>query len=147
MVFSLDDKKYAIPLTSIDYIVQMVEITNVPGMPDYIEGVINIHGTIMPVINLRIRMHLKQRPVALEDKLIIARCQNKSYVLMVDSVHEVIHIEDQSIFNPDEHTPNQEFLTGIVKAHEGMIFLNNIEHLLSHGDSDRIEGILEQVKL
>jgi purine-binding chemotaxis protein CheW len=147
VIYSLDEKRYAIPLEAVENVVQMVEITEVSGMPEYFEGVINVHGTIMPVINLRIRMHLKQRPIALEDKLIITHFQNRAYVLMVDSVHDVIHIEEQSIFNPEAHMQNQEFMTGIIKTNEGMIFLNNIEHLLPYGDSKFIEGILEQVKL
>jgi purine-binding chemotaxis protein CheW len=147
VLFSLDEKRYAISLESVENVVQMVEITAVSGMPKYLEGIINVHGTIMPVVNLRTRMHLKQRSVALEDKLIIVRFQNKDYVLMVDSVHDVIHIEAQNFFVPDEGMENQEFITKIVKMYGNMIFLISIEHLLPHGDSNHIEGILEQVNL
>lgn len=147
VLFSLDEKKYAISLESVENVVQMVEITPVSGMPEYLEGIINVHGTIMPVINLRLRMHLKQRSVALEDKLIIAHFQSKAFVLMVDSVHDVIHIEEQHFLIPDERIENQDFFTKIVKMHKDIIFLINIEHLLPHGDSNHIEGILEQVKL
>lgn len=147
VVFYVDEQRYALPLPVVDSVVRMVEIIHVPGLPEYIQGVINVHGTIMAVINLRRRMNLEDRTEVLEDRLIITHCKDRCYALMVDSVSEVMNLKGQSITDAGTILPNQEFLTGIAKMQDGMILLSDPHALLAFGDQDQINAILEQVKL
>lgn len=147
VVFLLDEQRYGLPLRAVDSVVRMVEITQVPGLPPYIQGIINVHGVIMAVISLRKRMHLNDRPEALTDQLIITRCRDRSYALMVDGVSEVLSLEEQNVASAESVLPERAFLTSIVKAPGGMILLNDVDTLLALGDQEQIDSVLKQVKL
>jgi len=71
IIFSLDEPRYALPLSLVERVVRIVEITPLPKAPDIVMGVINMHGQILPVINVRRRFNLPEREIRLEDQLIM----------------------------------------------------------------------------
>jgi len=79
VIFTLNEQRYGIPLGVVERVVRMVEITRLPSGPEFIQGVINVQGEIMPVLNLRRRFNLVERPVELSDQLIIIRCAARSF--------------------------------------------------------------------
>ena len=90
VVFTLDEQRYAVPLSAVERIVRLVEITPVPHTPEIILGVINVQGRILPVVNIRRRFRLPARELHPSDHLLIARTSKRTVALVVDAVSEVI---------------------------------------------------------
>lgn len=142
VVFTLDEQRYGIPLTVVERVVRMVEITHLPAAPEYIRGVINVQGEIMPVLDLRSRFGLPPRPVELSDQLIIIRCAGRSLVLMTETACEVRDCPHQLLPEHAEALPDLPFLSGVAKFPDGLILLSNPEGLLSPGETKALDTLL-----
>lgn len=120
----------------------MVEITRLPAGPDFIHGVINVRGNILPVLDLRCRFGLPERPVRLSDQLIILRCATRGFALMVDAVCDVRDCTEQMRTEGAEIIPDLPFLAAVVKLHDGLILLQDPELLLSPDESIAIDELI-----
>ena len=73
VVFTLRDRRHGLPLSAVERIVRVVEVTSLPKAPDIVLGVVNVQGRVIPVINVRRRFRLPEREIALTDHMLIAR--------------------------------------------------------------------------
>lgn len=144
VIFTLDEQRYGIPLGVVERVVRMVEITPLPAGPDFISGVINVQGEIMPVLDLRRRFGLPGRPVELCDQLIIARCAKRSFALMTDTACEVRECTEQMLTASSEILPELPYLAGVAKLPDGLILLSDPEALLSPHEAEAIDAIMEK---
>ncbi|MDD2853048.1 MAG: chemotaxis protein CheW, partial [Desulfuromonadaceae bacterium] len=138
---ALDQQRYGLPLGVVERVVRMVEITTVPMNPGFILGVINVQGNIIPVLDLRRRFGLPERPVELSDQLIIIRSAARSFALMTDTACEVRECTEQ-MQTAAEILPDLPFLAGVVKLPDGLILLQNPETLLSPDEAAVIDELM-----
>lgn len=131
VVFKLFDHRFALKIDCVDSIVPIVEIDLLPNMPDYIAGVINFHGEIVPVINMHILLNISEKPLELSDQLILVKSKSSRYALWVDKTDEVITAFDTDIVNADDIVEGVPFLKAILKGKDGMIFINDVDKFLS----------------
>lgn len=120
----------------------MVEITPLPTGPDFIHGVINVQGNILPVLDLRCRFGLPERPVRLSDQLIILRCATRGFALAVDTVCDVRDCTEQMQTEGVDIIPDLPFLAAVVKLPDGLILLQDPELLLSPDESIAIAELI-----
>lgn len=125
----------------------MVEITPLPGEPEFVRGVINVQGEIMPVIDLRKRFGLAPRPVRLGDQLIITRFSSKYFALMADAAEEVRECEGRELTEAADILPGLPFLTGVAKLPDGMILIHDPAKLLSLAEHQALDEAVGQVEL
>jgi len=123
-------------------VVRMVAITPLPGGPEFIDGVINVHGKIIPVLNLRCRFGLPGRPAGFNDQLIILRCATRSFALIADMACDVWDCTEQMQTETAEIIPDLPLLTAVVKLPDGLILLQDPEALLSPGESFAIDELI-----
>ena len=142
VIFTLNEQRYGIPLGVVERVVRMVQITTLPSGPEFIQGVINVQGEIMPVLNLRRRFNLGERPVELNDQLIIIRCAAHSFALMTDGVCEVRHCAEQLQTGAENIIPGLPYLSAVAKLPDGLILLQDPEALLSSAEAVSIEELL-----
>jgi len=142
LIFSLNGQRYGIPLGVVEMVVRMVAITPLSGGPEFIDGVINVHGKIIPVLNLRCRFGLPGRPAGLSDQLIILRCATRSFALIADIACDVMDCTEQMQAEAAEIIPDLPFLTAVVKLPDGLILLQDPEALLSPGESIAIDELI-----
>ncbi len=131
VLFSLDEPRYALPVSDVVRVVRAVEITPLPKVPDVVLGVINFHGVIIPVIDIRKRFHLPQRDMQLEDQFIIARTSQRLMAIVVDSVNGVYQLEHHQIVEAGESFPYTEYLSGITSIEHNIILVNDLEKFIS----------------
>lgn len=131
VVFTLDDQRYGISLGVVERVVRMVAITHLPAGPKFVHGVINVQGVIMPVLNLRERFDLPQRPPELGDQLIITSFSGHSFALATDAVNDVRSCRIQELTTADEILPELPYLAGVAKLADGMILISDPGKLLS----------------
>jgi purine-binding chemotaxis protein CheW len=144
VVFTLDERYYAVDLAAVERAVRMVEVTPLPQAPEVVQGVINVQGRIIPVLNIRRRFRLPERAAVLGDQLLIARTARRPVAFAVDAVHGVMERPPQEIINPATVLPGIEYVEGVVKFDDGMIFIHNLDAFLSLEEGNTLDEVIGQ---
>ena len=131
VVFTLDEQRYALHLPSVERAIHMIEITPLPSAPGIVIGVVNVHGAVVPVLNIRKRFRLSEREPDLGDQLIIAHTAKRMVALVVDSVNDVVAFPAGELVAPETILPQLEHLEGVIKLDDGMIFIQDLDAFLS----------------
>lgn len=147
IVFTMDDRRYALPLRAVDRVVRMVAVTPLPKAPDIVLGVVNIEGRVIPVINMRRRFRLPEREIALTDQLVVAHTVRRPVALVADAVLDVIACPVQSLIAAEEVLPNIEYVEGVVKLADGLILIHDLDRFLSLEEEDSLDYALENSAL
>jgi len=132
VTFTLNDEEYAVDILSVQEINRITEITKVPNSPDYVEGVINLRGKVIPVINLRSKFGFEEKSTDDNSRIIIMEIQGIINGIIVDSVSEVLRIPASSI----EAAPSvasdtiSQFIKGLAKLDNRLIILVEINNLV-----------------
>lgn len=130
--FNLGKQGYGLPVTSVREINRMGEISELPNVPKYISGVMNLRGKVIPVINLRVRLGQEFVTYTKETCIIVTEIKNSLVGLIVDTVSAVIQLEAAQIETAQAETSH--FLQGIGKLENSMVLLLNPESVLSEND-------------
>ncbi len=109
----------------------MVGITPVPDAPRFVLGVVDLGGTVMPVVDLRSRFNYPPRGVRLSDHLIVATTATRTVALVVDATEGVIEASLEDHVSADEIMPRFEGIEGMVRLAEGLVLIHDLERLLS----------------
>lgn len=138
--FVLGEEHFAIPLGSVFEINGLTAITSVPRTPDFIAGVINLRGKIIPVVNLRVKLGMGAAAFTKETCVIIADCQGRHVGMIVDSVREVLDLAGEQIsakplMGRDAHT---SFITGMAKIDGRVTILMDTGTVLSLQDVEAL---------
>ena len=145
LIFTLDIQRFALPVSSMERVFPVVEVTPLPGAPDIVTGIVNIHGSIIPVFNIRRRFHLPETAINLTDKLIIARTASRSVGIVVDAVSDVMEYTEKDIVNADKIVPGMEYIDGVAKLDDNMILIHNIDKFLSPGEENKLDEAMKKL--
>lgn len=145
VVFNLEDQKYALTLSSVKRIIRAVEVTPFPKALETVLGMIMVHGTILPVINVRKRFRLPERDLDLSDRLIIAHTSRRDVVLVVDTVVGVIERSDLEVISADTILPGLEYVQGVTRFEDGMVLIHNLEKFLSFEENEALDHAIRQM--
>ena len=133
LTFILDEEHYGIDISNVLEIVGMQKITQMPQQPDYVNGVINLRGRIIPTIDVRTRFNKEKAKYDERTCIIVVDVQETMVGFIVDRVDEVLTIQEESISEPPRF--NQDFkgryVKGIAKVEDTIIMLLESERLLS----------------
>ncbi len=137
VTFKLGNEEYATDILKVQEINRMVEITSVPNSPDYLEGVINLRGKVIPVVNLRKKFGLAGKENDEQSRIMILDIQGITTGLVVDGVSEVLRISSGTVEPPPPMATNisTEFINGIAKLENRLIILLDIDKLLGKTES------------
>jgi len=135
VTFTLGDEEYGIPIAQIQEIDRLSKITKVPKAANYVEGVTNLRGEVIPVVDTRKRFDLELRTANDHTRIIIVDLNGSKTGLVVDSVREVLSLSRADIADPPETVQSgieRQFVSGIGKVDNGkrIIFLLNVEEVL-----------------
>lgn len=142
--FKLDDQKYALFLSAVMRIIRVVEITILPKAPEIVLGVINMHGLIIPVFDIRKRFRLPQREIQLDHQLIVGTTSKRTVALLVDSVSDVIDIPEEKIIAGKKILPGMEYVEGVVRTEDGMILIHDLEQFLFLQEEKALHEAMEE---
>ncbi len=147
LTFELDDEGYAIPILKVKEIIGMMQITEVPRLPKFVKGVINLRGKIIPVIDLRLKFGLEEKSYDERTSIIVVELETENSTsvsgMVVDTVNEVLDINDTDIEPPPRYGSDvdQAFLTGMGKVQENVIMLLNADKILSSTEIQKLESV------
>ncbi len=135
--FRLDNEYYAIAITKIQEIILMKPITRIPQVPDFIEGLINLRGSVIPIVNLRKRFGLPPREVDDETRTIVVNIQDKTVGCIVDAVTQVMRINREQIQQPPLSVlaVSHQYIAGLARLDDRLLIILDIERLFDEQSS------------
>jgi len=145
--FRVGNETYGVRIAAVREIVRVPEITSVPNAPEIIEGVINLRGKIIPVMDLRKRFGLAEIVTDKKNRILVVDLENKLLGLIVNSASEVLKISPSDIEAPGTVFAEGEsgYVTGVGKLKGRLIILLDINKLLHRPEFKRLEEAAEPV--
>ncbi len=137
VTFTLNNEEYAVDILCVQEINRITEITKVPNSEEYVEGVVNLRGKVIPIINLRNKFGFEEVEKDDNSRIIIMEINDITNGLIVDSVSEVLRIPSSIIepTPPMSSDENSQFIRGIAKLDNRLIILLDIDKLIG----DKVE--------
>lgn len=130
LAFSLEGQGYALPLAQVEQALRMVALVHIPEAPPWIAGLVNVHGHVIPVIDLRMRLGKPQREVYPDDRLVVVRGSGQKVALMVDHVSEVLEIPAHQMEMPQDALSKSGPLKAVIQREEDLFLVLDVDHLL-----------------
>jgi purine-binding chemotaxis protein CheW len=145
--FRIGNETYGVRIGSVREIVRVPEITSVPSAPETVEGVINLRGKIIPVMDLRKRFGHSEIKPDKKNRILVVELDNKLIGLIVNSASEVLKISPAEIEAPGSVFADGEsgYVTGVGKLHDRLIILLDISKLLHRPELKRLEEAADPV--
>jgi purine-binding chemotaxis protein CheW len=131
--FMLGHEEFAVDILNIQSINRIVEMTKIPNSPSYVEGIINLRGKIIPIIDLRRRLNMKVEEHNKETRFIVVDINNRIVGFIVDSVCEVLRLDGNKTEPPPHLVSNVDsaFITAVGKLKDRLLILIDIEKIFS----------------
>ncbi len=141
LTFALGDETFGMPILRVKEIIGLSEITKMPGMPVAVRGVINLRGTIIPIIDLRVKFGMPERAYDNRTCIIVVEPAERDAPrcgLVVDTVSEVMDIPSEFIETPPRFGKSLEgsYLTGLGKMRDKVILLLEIDRVLGDAEAE-----------
>lgn len=130
LVFHLDAQRYALHLAAVLRVLPMMAIEALPGAPAVIAGIVNVAGSVLPVLDARRRFGLPARPVRLSDVLILVRTGARSFALAADGVMGLIERDLAAVTPAASLSPEMPHVAGVVKLDDGLALIHDVETFL-----------------
>jgi purine-binding chemotaxis protein CheW len=144
VAFNIGEEEFSVPILNVQEIIRMSEITRVPHTSDFIGGVINLRGRVIPIVDLRSRFGIDRFDEGnSRGRIVVINSKERVVGLVVDSVSEILRM-DKSIIEPPPDfmgTVNSDYINGVGKLKDRLIVLLNLEKVLDDGDVDNVEPI------
>ena len=146
LLYELGEEIYGIAISHITEIIEMQRITDVPDMPSYVKGVINLRGRVIPVMDLRLRFGMEERAHDDRTCIVIVNIEGTALGFIVDTVAEVQDIREKDI-EPPPAFKNEDgrthFISGLGKIDEKVTILIDVERILQQKE---LETITKNIK-
>lgn len=141
--FRIGKEEFGVDILKVQEINRMVRITQVPNSPEFIEGVINLRGKVIPVIDLRVKLDMQKKEHDNDTRIIVVDLEGKTVGFLVDAVSEVLRIP-KSITEPPPSIAagiNSEYITAVGKLEDRLIILLDLEKILLDEKKELVETI------
>lgn len=146
LVFRLKEQHFALPLATVERVIQAVAVTPLPGAPAVVLGVIDVAGRLLPVFDVRRRMSMPAREIDPADQFLIARTARRTVALVIDEARDVIDQEPSARVESAWTVPGIEHVQGVVKGEDGLVLIHDLERFLSLDEERTLDQALERAR-
>ncbi|GAB7078464.1 chemotaxis protein CheW [Megalodesulfovibrio paquesii] len=143
VTFSIGDEEFGVDILKVQEIIRTMEITKVPRAPEFVEGVINLRGKVIPILDLRKRFGLSSREHDKHTRIIVIEINNMIVGFVVDSVSEVLRIPASTVEPPPPVVAGleSEYISGVGKLEDRLLILLDLDRLLSREEKSALNKI------
>lgn len=143
LTFALGNEEYGVEIQYVTEIIGIQAITQIPRLPEYVKGIINLRGKIIPVMDVRLRFGKEPREYNDRTCVIVIEIRNVNIGLIVDAVSEVLSIGEEDIVPPPDVTKafQNKYIKGIGKTSGGVKLLLECEKLIGEEETMQLEEI------
>ena len=141
--FQLGSEEYGVDISQVQEIIRMVEITHVPRAPHFMEGVINLRGQLIPIIDLRTRFGMQRIDATKSTRIVVTEIGTKRVGIVVDAVSEVLNIPIENVEDAPEMIAGvgTEYIQGVGKIDDRLIIMLDLTMVISGEEKAQLETI------
>ena len=141
--FMIDKEEFGVNILYVQEINRFMQITKVPNSPSFVEGVINLRGRVIPVIDLRTKFNLQKKVHDSNTRIVVVEVEGKTVGFIVDAVKEVLRIPTSITEAPPEIVTgvNSEFIMAVAKLDDRLITLLNLEKVLTNTEKKELKEV------
>ncbi|MBI5643123.1 MAG: chemotaxis protein CheW [Deltaproteobacteria bacterium] len=147
VTFRLGHEEFSLDILKVQEIIRHMELTRVPRTPDFVDGVINLRGRVIPVLDLRKRFGLPADEKTNETRIIVVDVDNRTVGLKVDAVSEVLRLPADTVEPPPSIVTGAEsdYIKGVGKLDGRLLILLDVSKILSRTERDALGNVLNAV--
>jgi purine-binding chemotaxis protein CheW len=143
--FKVGNEEFGLDILKVQEIIRLRELTRVPNMPNFVDGVINLRGKVIPVIGLRRRLGIEVGEVDKRTRIVVAEVNGKVLGFVVDEVSEVLRIPEANFEPPPKlGQVEREYVQGIGKIDDRLLILIDLSPLLSDREHSQIAAVEQE---
>jgi purine-binding chemotaxis protein CheW len=142
LVFEVGGQRYGLPTVDVRELVRAVMITALPNAPPAIEGVVNVRGQVLPVLDVRARFRLPVKPLDPSDHFIVASAGPRGVILRVDRATHLALVDEASVQPPQTLGPTATYVAGVAKLDDGLVLIHDLTTFLSAAESASLDEAL-----
>lgn len=141
VTFVIGEENYGVDVLKVQEIIGMTQITHVPNTMNYMKGVINLRGAVVPVVDTRVKFNMEEKEYDAFTVIIIVEVKTRSIGIIVDSVSDVVSIPISGIQDTPHFSAKIEtdFISGIGQIEEKLIIILDMDRILSKVDVDKMD--------
>ena len=142
-VFELGERRYGIPLADTCRFLPLPTIAPLPKAPIIVEGVVDVGGTVVPVLDIRRRFGLPAKAPHPADHLVLALAGSRNIALRVDRVLGIEDVDPKDIEDATKITPRVEYVAGVAKLPDGLVVIHDLSTFLAEAEARDVDAALE----
>jgi purine-binding chemotaxis protein CheW len=137
VIFKLGNESFGVEIATVESIIKMQTITRLPQAPSFVEGIINLRGKILPVVDLRKRLNIDLTEITKDSRMVVVALAGSTVAMVVDQVNEVLRINDDIVEAPPaiSQSVDSRFIEGIAKINEDLVILLNLSKVLDTSET------------
>jgi purine-binding chemotaxis protein CheW len=144
LLFTLEGHRYALPTEDVRELVRAVRLTPLPRAPAVVEGLLDLRGELLPVLDMRRRFRLPARPLATTDHLVVAQAGPRRVALRVDRAEGLLALEPGQLDESPRELPGVGYVAGALKLPDGLVLLHDLRTFLSEAEGLALEEALTE---
>lgn len=145
LVFQVEHARYGLAVRDVREILRAVAIARLPRAPGVVEGLIDVRGTLVPVLDTRRRFGLPEKALDPGDHLVLARAGDRTVALRVDRIISVLELDAGDVEGLGSALPHAENLSGVARLPEGLVLIYDVHTFLSQAESEMLDRALAKV--
>lgn len=142
--FTAAEQRGAIILNFVEEVQRACAISRLPSAPGVIEGIINLRGEVVPVVDLRARFNLPRKPLALDDRFIIVRCSDRRVGLHVDEVDTPRPLGSEALAGSTDEFSGALGVSGVAKLADDLLLIYDVDEFLSSTEKEALARALAE---
>jgi purine-binding chemotaxis protein CheW len=147
VVFRLGERRYALPLAVVERVVRAVDVTPLPKAPPIVLGAIDVHGRVLPVLNVRRRFRMPDREIGPSDWFLLAHTGRRTVVLVVDESEGVVERPQAEIVLSTQIAPGLEPFPGVLRLDDGLVLIHDLETFLSLDEARALDEAMDETSV
>lgn len=144
LIFEVGGQLYALPSSSVRQVVRAVTVVPLPRAPAIVEGVVNVRGTLVPVLDIRSRFRLPPKPLEHTDHLVLGWAGSRPVAVRVDRALELVRLDASQIEDARRAAPGVEYVAGVAKLDDGLVLIHDLQTFLWADEAVAIDEAIEE---
>lgn len=139
VLLTVAGQSFALHLDAVDRVVRMVEVTPLPGAPEAVEGVVDVHGEVIPVVSIRRRLGLASRALAVSDSLMLVQTRHRRIAVIAESVPGVVERPTADFVSSRDIAYGSRQIEGVLKTDDGLVLIQDVDRFFSPEEAQSLD--------
>jgi purine-binding chemotaxis protein CheW len=146
LIFQIEGRQFALAAQLVRQVTRAVAVVPLPKAPPIVEGVINVRGSLAPVLDIRHRFGLAPAPLSPDQHFVIAQAGPRLVALRVDRALEIVSVDKTAIEPAAQVAPGTEYVSGIARLADGLLVIHDLERFLSLEETEQVGAAMSEAQ-